>query len=104
MQNSASLETPPDERIRRARSAYITRAMFGYIPRPYAGRMTVIGAEGGRLGGADDQFRHWLATGAHVDRFMIPGDHATLVTSEIDGLGSVLRAQMPRPRGVGLSG
>jgi amino acid adenylation domain-containing protein len=103
-QNPVPVEAPPDERIRRARSAYITRAMLGYIPRSYAGRMTVIGAQGGRIGGADDQFRHWLATGARVDRFMIPGDHGTIVTSDIGGLGSVLRAQMPRPRGVGLSG
>ena len=88
------MELTPDDRIRRARSAYITRALRSYVPRPYNGRITVIGAEAGRLGGHPHQFRDWQATAARVDTIMIPGDHSTIVTSEIDGLARAISEQM----------
>ena len=89
-----SSEVNSDERLRRARSAHITRALKSYAPRAYNGPITLIAAEEGRLGTDEDQLRHWRSVG-RVKVITIPGDHGSVVTSHIAGLGAALRAEMP---------
>jgi thioesterase domain-containing protein len=87
-------QLPPEEWIRLERSRCISRAMFSYIPPHYDGTITVTSATEGRRDASIDQVRHWRSIAADVDATTIPGNHTSIVTSDIAGLGAVLRAQL----------
>ena len=85
-----------DDRERRLQDDYINRALSSYVPRPYPGVITIIGASEREIAAPGDQFRHWRAVAKHVDAFVVPGTHASIVTSDIAALGEILRAQIAR--------
>jgi len=86
----------PDDRRRLASSQYISRAMLSYVPRQYDSTITVIGATEGREDASMDHLHNWRSIAKRVDAFVIPGTHLGIVTSDIVGLGELLRAQIPR--------
>ena len=86
----------PEEKRRVASSQYITRAMFNYIPRPYDGVITVIGATEGREDASMDHLDNWRSISGQVNQIVIRGTHMSIVTSDIAELGEVLREQVPR--------
>jgi amino acid adenylation domain-containing protein len=88
----------PEDRERRVQDRYIVRAMSSYMPRPYPGVVTVIDASVRKIIGSADQLRHWRAMAKRVNGFVIPGTHLSIVTSDIAGLGELLRAQMAQIR------
>ena len=90
--------TPETRRLRRE-LAHITRAMRSYIPLEYDGTITVIGASDGTMGGAGDQLRHWRAVGKQVEHVVIPGDHNTIVTDNLDSLAAELDVRLRRLAG-----
>lgn len=89
-------ELTPEQRLARERGHYIGRAMHSYIPRHFSGTITVITAAAGRNDISGEEIRHWRSIATNVESFSIPGDHTTIVTSEIEGLGNLLRTQMQR--------
>ncbi len=88
-------EVTSDERLRHARGAHITRALKAYVPRAYDGTITLIVGQEGRVATDGNHLRHWRSVG-QVNVVTIPGDHGSVVTSRIDGLGTALRAEMAR--------
>jgi amino acid adenylation domain-containing protein len=86
----------PEDQERRLQEEYMIRAMSSYVPRPYPGVVTIIGASEREIAAPGDQLRHWRAVAEHVDAFVIPGTHASIVTSDIAALGELLRAQIAR--------
>jgi amino acid adenylation domain-containing protein len=94
-------DVSPEDRLRRERGRYISRAMRSYVPRSFSGTITVIRAADGRNGASVDEVRHWQTIATNVTSFRIPGNHTTIVTSDIERLGSLLRAQMPRTNSTG---
>jgi len=85
-----------EDRERRLQDDYINRAMSSYVPRPYPGVVTIIGASEREIAAPGDQLRHWRAVAKHVNAFVVPGTHASIVTSDIAALGELLRAQIAR--------
>ncbi|MEO7102766.1 MAG: thioesterase domain-containing protein, partial [Gemmatimonadaceae bacterium] len=85
-----------EDRRRVANSQYLSRAMFSYIPHQYDSTITVIGATDGREDASMDHLHNWRSIAKQVNEFVIPGTHMSIVTSDIAGLGELLRAQIPR--------
>jgi hypothetical protein len=55
-------------------STHYRRLVYGYVPRPYAGRLTIFRAEGEKHP-TDDPAMGWRSLAQRVDSHSIPGDH-----------------------------
>ena len=55
-------------------STHYRRLVYGYVPRPYAGRVTIFRAEGEKHP-TDDPAMGWRSLAQKVDSHSIPGDH-----------------------------
>jgi len=55
-------------------STHYRRLVYGYVPRPYAGRLTIFRAEGEKHS-TDDPAMGWRSLAQKVDSHSIPGDH-----------------------------
>jgi thioesterase domain-containing protein len=66
------------------------RAIAGYVPRRYAGRITIFRAQHPTSAGQHDL--GWRAVAREVDVHVIPGDHFTFITRHVRILGEQLSA------------
>ncbi len=55
-------------------NAHYSRLVYGYVPKPYAGRVTIFRAEGEKHP-ADDPAMGWRSLAEEADSHTIPGDH-----------------------------
>jgi amino acid adenylation domain-containing protein len=80
---------------RKVDDAY-TRAIAGYIPRPYEGEITVILAKDDPPEGPMDRTWGWGKVATAVQVHSVPGDHLTSLTRHADVLARQLRACLQR--------
>lgn len=87
----ALLGSDVDEHARRAALLKLCfRAMARYVPRPYAGRVTLL-QPGEEIRQVPDPARGWKGVAAHVDVHVVPGDHTTALTRWMPALAERLR-------------
>jgi len=66
--------TSTDEWTQEKVNEHYRRLVYGYVPRPYAGRLTIFRARDERRETGDPALG-WHGLAEHVDSRMIPGDH-----------------------------
>jgi len=84
------LATSHDRRERR-NDAY-RRALLGFVPKPYDGRVTVLWPSELKLGDATDPTAGWSKVAADVEVKTVPGGHITCLTKNVNHLAHALKA------------
>jgi aspartate racemase len=82
--------TPAEVRRREINESY-ERAMAGYVPRKYAGRMTLLQPAEWMQQPLDDPMFGWADLAATVDVRTVPGGHLTCITDHVEELADCLR-------------
>jgi thioesterase domain-containing protein len=77
------------DHARQLEEAY-NRAVEGYVPRSYPGRVTVFWPEGKRVGGLGDVTIGWRQVAKHVELHVVPGEHLTSITRHLPALAALL--------------
>jgi hypothetical protein len=74
------------------------RALLGYVPGRYAGRLVLLNAENGEDGEDDEgtkEIESWKALAEEADLHLVPGDHYTMVhRPHVEILGELLGAYL----------
>ncbi len=74
------------------------RAVMGYVPPPYPGRIVLVWPEE-EPGAPDDPTQGWRRLVGGVDVLRVPGDHSTAVAAHVAALAERLRPYLERPDG-----
>ncbi|MEN3334096.1 MAG: hypothetical protein V7641_3461 [Blastocatellia bacterium] len=99
LRNRAARETPPaksdvDNRMletRRAVGQTYDQAIAAYVPRRYAGRVTLLWPEELPIEPAGDATCGWRKAAAEVDTHIVPGGHLTCITEYVEHLAERLK-------------
>ena len=87
---SRQLATSLDPRERR-NEAY-RRALLGFVPKPYDGRVTVLWPSELELAEPTDPTAGWSKVAAEVEVKTVPGGHITCLTKNVNHLAQALKA------------
>jgi amino acid adenylation domain-containing protein len=79
------------DRRERLNDAY-RRALLGFVPKPYDGRVTVLWPSELKLGDATDPTAGWSKVAAEVEVKTVPGGHITCLTKNVNHLAQALKA------------
>jgi hypothetical protein len=74
------------------------QAMAAYVPRRYAGRVTLLWPEELPLEPAGDATCGWRKAAAKVDTQIVPGGHLTCITKFVEQLAGYLKLSLARAR------
>ena len=66
------------------------RAVLGYSPRPYSGRVVLFRTDELLLRAPDDPTAGWRRIATQLEVCPIPGDHYTCITEHLDSLAGCL--------------
>jgi hypothetical protein len=89
-------ESPNDVDRRQVATAAYTRAINGYVPGPYDGRVTVLWPSELALDDPSDPTAGWGRVAAAVDVHSVPGGHITCVTNNVHHLAIALKGCLDR--------
>jgi amino acid adenylation domain-containing protein len=90
-QQSGVATTVVDDRRERVGAAY-GRAMLGYVPKSYPGRVTLLWPRELPLDDPNDPSAGWSKVAARVDVHQVGGGHITCVTSNLHNVAETLRS------------
>ena len=79
------------------KDVHYRRLSLGYVPYPYTGRMTLIRAKD-HLHSTDDPTLGWRYVASDVDLHVVPGTHATCVTTFLDLVAGHLKSSLENSR------
>lgn len=73
-----------------------SKAIRGYLPRPYAGRLTLITSD---AEAADALVATWRRVASNIELWLTAGNHSTCITTDVGSLAARLRSCLgPAPR------
>jgi len=75
-------------------TAAYTKALLGYVPRQYHGKVVVLWPSELPLEEPEDSTAGWSKVAASVELQRVPGGHITCITSHVDHVASALRARL----------
>ena len=81
----------PDEWEQEELNTHCGRLVYGYVPRPYAGRLTVFRARDEKHA-TDDPAMGWRSLAQEVDPHIIPGDHHGCISENLPILAEHLKS------------
>ena len=70
------------------------RAVAGFIPRPYRGRVVLLRAAEAQLSASDDPTMGWSRVAPDCEVHVIPGGHVTALTRHVQSVAEPLRATL----------
>lgn len=91
----ASITNKPDERTedtarQKIADAYV-KAMIGYVPRQYSGRVTLFWPDESPFEPSNDPTWGWRDVAAAVEVHTVPGGHLTSITKHVSDMAQVLK-------------
>ena len=95
---SNAVARPWEDRRRQVAEAY-TRAIGGYVPRPYDGEVTVFWANDDPPDLPNDPTLGWGKVARAVDVHSVPGDHLTCLTKHVEILAEQVRVCLQKAQG-----
>jgi thioesterase domain-containing protein len=84
--------TRADEDRHSRKTAIYDRAVLGYVPKRYAGRVIVLWPDEMALDDPDDLSDGWSRVATEVEVHPVRGGHITCLTQHVDDLAAALRA------------
>jgi len=66
------------------------RAVMGYVPRYFSGRVVLFWPADEPCRHVDDPTHGWRGFADSVEVFTVPGDHSTIITDHIDAIAAQL--------------
>ncbi len=66
------------------------RAVMGYVPRYFSGRVVLFWPADEPCRHVDDPTHGWIGFAGSVEVFTVPGDHSTIITDHIDAIAAQL--------------
>ena len=97
-------ESPTDGNRRQLAMASYTRAIQGYVPGRYNGRVTVLWPSELALDDPSDPTAGWSRVATAVDVHRVPGGHITCVTNHVQHLAKALKGCLDRVETPNVSG
>lgn len=84
-----------ENRRQNVMNSYV-KAMTGYVPRPYSGRISLLWPAESPFGHSDDPTWGWGKVASEVDVRIVPGGHLTCIINHVKDLASHLNECMEK--------
>jgi surfactin family lipopeptide synthetase C len=89
--NPTRPDAPPEDAARQKIMDAYVKAMTGYVPRPYSGRVTLFWPDESPFDPSDDETWGWRDVAAEVNVHTVPGGHLTSITKYAPELAQILK-------------